>query len=125
MVKTEDTGFYDAVYHLVRDIPKGRVMTYGQIAAILGHPRASRAVGYALRACDTRAPGLPWQRVINRLGEVSARSEVERPIIQRELLEKEGIYFDERDRCDLKKYRWEPKDPDKYVFRPYDDLPFA
>ncbi len=121
-----DSGFFDAVYCLVNDIPRGRVMTYGQIAVILGHPRAARAVGYALRACGTRAPKTPWQRVINRLGEISARSDVERPFIQRELLEKEGVVFDARHRCDLETYRWEPKHPERYLFRPDDDsLPFA
>lgn len=90
-------------------------MTYGQIATILGSPRAARAVGYAMRASG-REDDVPWQRVINGQGRISARTEVERPMIQRVLLEAEGIAFDESDACDLKRYRWEPKDPDRYLF---------
>ena len=79
----EPRNFYEAVHRVVRKIPKGRVMTYGQIATILGAPRAARAVGYAMRACPDE---IPWQRVINRNGQISARSQVERPIIQKMLL---------------------------------------
>lgn len=115
-------NFYEAVYSLVRDIPRGRVMTYGQIATILGHPRAARAVGYALRA--SKDTDVPWQRVINGKGGISARSEVERPIEQRLRLEEEGVVFDVNDTCDLAAYRWEPPDPERYVFVTRSELPF-
>lgn len=111
----EGLNFYEAVYRLVRDVPRGRVVTYGQVAVLLGHPRAARAVGYALRAC--RGKDVPWQRVINAQGRISARGEVERPMQQRVLLEREGVRFDEHDACDLKALRWEPKDPARYVFQ--------
>lgn len=114
-------NFYTAVYHLVRQIPRGRVMTYGQIAVILGHPRAARAVGYALKAC--KGHDVPWQRVINAQGSISARGEVVRPTRQRELLEREGVVFDARDTCDLKKLRWEPKDPERYLYRKVVEFP--
>ena len=116
------TTFYEAVYRLVRDIPRGRVMTYGQIATILGHPRAARAVGYALRA--GKNSDVPWQRVINRNGAISARSEVERPVEQRLRLEEEGVLFGVGDTCDLKIYQWEPPDPELYVFVTRSELPF-
>ncbi len=117
-------NFYDAVYRLVRKIPRGRVMTYGQIATILGAPRAARAVGYAMRASG-REDDVPWQRVINAQGRISARTEVERPMLQRMLLEAEGITFDADDACDLKRYRWDPKNPDRYRFEgALDKLPF-
>jgi methylated-DNA-protein-cysteine methyltransferase-like protein len=116
-------GFYDAVYRLVREIPRGRVMTYGQIATILGQPRAARAVGYAMRA-STREDNVPWQRVINGKGRISARSEVERPLLQRMLLEAEGIAFDAAGTCDLKRLRWEPKNPDAYRFEGANEFPF-
>lgn len=116
------TNFYEAVYRLVRDIPRGRVMTYGQIATILGHPRAARAVGYAMRA--SKDTDVPWQRVINRNGGISARSEVDRPIEQRLRLEEEGVEFGLDDTCDLKKHQWEPADPERYVFHARNDLPF-
>ena len=109
-----ETNFYEAVYRLVRDIPRGRLMSYGQIAVVLGHPRAARAVGYALRAC--RGKDVPWQRVINAQGRISARGEVERPMLQRKILQKEGIKFDASETCDLKKYRWEPEEPGRYAF---------
>ncbi len=107
------TKFYNATYRIVRTIPRGRVMTYGQIATILGCPRAARAVGYAMRA-STREDDVPWQRVINHRGRISAHTEVERPLKQRMLLEAEGIEFDEDGACDLKRYRWEPPDPEQY-----------
>lgn len=116
------TKFYEAVYTLVRDIPRGRVMTYGQIATILGHPRAARAVGYALRA--SKDSDVPWQRVINRTGGISARSEVERPIEQRMRLEDEGVAFGIDDTCDLKHYQWEPPNPEHYIFTTPNELPF-
>jgi len=108
-------NFYDAVYRIVREIPRGRVMTYGQIATILGAPRAARAVGYALRA-STRHDDVPWQRVINSRGRISAKNEVERPMIQRMLLEAEGLVFDDNGAVDLKTCRWEPKAPEAYRF---------
>lgn len=117
----EPANFYEAVYRVVRKIPKGRVMTYGQIATILGAPRAARAVGYAMRAC----PGnLHWQRVINGKGQISARSEVERPILQKMLLESEGVHFDETETCDLKRLRWEPRDPSRFYYEGSQSAPF-
>lgn len=116
-------NFYEAVYALVRHIPRGRVMTYGQIATILGAPRAARAVGYAMRYSG-RYDDVPWQRVINSKGGISARTEVERPLLQKALLEKEGVVFDEADRCDLRKYRWEPKRPEQFRFETAREFPF-
>ena len=117
----DPANFYEAVYRVVRKIPRGRVITYGQIAAILGAPRAARAVGYAMRACPER---LAWQRVINSRGQISARSEVERPIVQKLLLESEGVHFDETGTCDLKRLRWEPRDPDRFYYEGSSSAPF-
>lgn len=118
----EPANFYEAVYRLVRKIPRGRVMTYGQIAVILGHPRAARAVGYALRACSGK--NVPWQRVINAKGRISDRAPIEGPLIQKVLLQAEGIKFDATDVCDLKKYRWEPRNPEPYRFETTREFPF-
>jgi methylated-DNA-protein-cysteine methyltransferase-like protein len=115
------TNFYEAVYKLVCRIPEGRVMTYGQIATILGAPRAARAVGYAMRACPE---DLPWQRVINAKGQISGGSEVERPIIQRMLLGSEGVSFDETDACALKTLLWEPRNSDRYYYDSSASAPF-
>ena len=117
----DPSNFYEAVYRLICRIPKGRVMTYGQIAAILGAPRAARAVGYAMRACPE---DLPWQRVINSKGQISARSEAERPIIQRMLLESEGIDFDDSDTCALATLIWEPRNTDAFYYEPSSSAPF-
>jgi methylated-DNA-protein-cysteine methyltransferase-like protein len=109
------SNFYEAVYRVVRDIPRGRVMTYGQIATILGSPRAARAVGYALRASGGK-DDVPWQRVINGKGRISARSEVERPLIQRMLLESEGVVFGLDGACQLADFLWHPANPAHYHF---------
>lgn len=114
-------NFYDAVHRLVREIPRGRVMTYGQIATILGSPRAARAVGYAMGASGE---GVPWQRVINSRGRISAKNEVARPLLQRKLLEAEGVVFDAGDACDLGVLRWTPGEPDAYVFETEREFPF-
>ena len=97
--------FYEQVYELVRQVPSGSVVTYGQVAAMLGSPRSARAVGYALRYLP-RGAGVPWQRVINHKGEISPRFPAESPLIQRALLESEGVVFDANDRVDLKRFRW-------------------
>jgi methylated-DNA-protein-cysteine methyltransferase related protein len=115
--------FYEAVYAVVRTIPRGRVMTYGQIAALLGSPRAARAVGFALRA-GGRYDDIPWQRVINRHGAVSARGETDRPHRQRILLGEEGVEFDARGRCDLARCRWEPEESAEIAPEILCELPF-
>lgn len=98
--------FARAVYALVRRVPRGRVVTYGQVAALLGHPRAARAVGTALAHLPpTLARVVPWQRVVNAAGGISIRGDVVRPDLQRELLESEGIVF-RGSRIDLGHYRW-------------------
>jgi len=99
--------FVKRVYQLVRRIPRGKVATYGQLAAILGQPRAARAVGHALRLLPRPMAGaIPWQRVINASGRISFRGDVLRPDLQRALLEKEGIAFDRRGTVDLKRFLW-------------------
>jgi methylated-DNA-protein-cysteine methyltransferase-like protein len=97
-------------------------MTYGQIAAVLGVPRAARAVGFAMRMSGKKR--VPWQRVINHCGGISARGEVERPVLQRVLLEKEGVKFNASECCDLRVYRWDPPDPESYLYTENPDLPF-
>jgi methylated-DNA-protein-cysteine methyltransferase-like protein len=105
---SDKTSFYEQVYDLVRQIPVGKVVTYGQVAALLGSPQAARAVGYALRAAPTHA-GLPWHRVINHRGQISPRYPAQGPLLQRLLLEAEGVRFDLHDGVDLSVYRWHPQ----------------
>jgi methylated-DNA-protein-cysteine methyltransferase related protein len=94
--------FHAAVYALVRRVPRGRVVTYGQIAALLGYPRAARAVGQAMRGCP---PSLPWHRVVNARGGISLRGNVGSMLTQRILLEQEGVRV-RRGRLALDRYRW-------------------
>ena len=94
------------VYRLVRRIPRGRVMTYGQVAAAVGRPRAARAVGRALAALrGPLAHVVPWHRVVNAAGRCSLRKG-EWDGTQRERLEMEGVHFGRRGRVDLDRFAW-------------------
>lgn len=100
---------YEIIYAVVRQIPYGRVATYGQVAALAQLPNQARLVGYALYRVDMDLSDVPWHRVVNAQGKVS-----ESPFrygtdyMQRSLLEQEGIQFDRRDRIDLRQYQWKP-----------------
>jgi methylated-DNA-protein-cysteine methyltransferase-like protein len=98
-------SFFDQVYRVVQCIPPGQVATYGQIARLLGQPRAARTVGWALHSLPSNVEA-PWQRVINARGEVSLGIGRQGAEIQRALLEAEGVVFDDRGRVDLKVYGW-------------------
>jgi methylated-DNA-protein-cysteine methyltransferase related protein len=95
---------FDQVYALVRQIPPGRVTTYGSIARHLGC--TARTVGFAMAALPPGL-GVPWQRVINSKGKVSPRKSDDGDIVQRQLLEAEGVNFDPQGRVDLDLYGWE------------------
>ena len=97
-------AFDRAVYRLVERIPRGRVATYGQIAALLDAPRAARAVGYAMKRCP-QGSRVPWHRVLNAQGGISLRANVSGMLTQRILLEREGVRL-RHERADLKRYRW-------------------
>ena len=99
--------FYRLVYRVVRRVPRGKIVTYGQVAAILGQPRGARAVGMALGALrDAPLEDVPWQRVINAAGRCSHRDGFWAGI-QRELLEDEGVRFDRNGKVDMKAARWQ------------------
>jgi methylated-DNA-protein-cysteine methyltransferase-like protein len=103
-------AYHQQVWQIVRQVPRGRVVTYGQVARMIPPPPgveiesyaafAPRWVGGAMAACPD---DVPWQRVINSKGEISVRSGAER---QRVLLEQEGVEFDAKGRIDLKKFGW-------------------
>jgi methylated-DNA-protein-cysteine methyltransferase-like protein len=89
--------FFIHIYRLVAQVPQGKVATYGQVTALLGAPRAARAVGMALRYLPpSLSRQVLWQRVINAAGEISRRGDVFRAEEQHRLLEAEGILFDRR-----------------------------
>jgi len=108
---------YERIYQVVRQIPRGRVATYGQIAKIVDRC-AARMVGYAMAALS---PGLdvPWHRVINHKGEISARARGDGALRQRRILQAEGIRFDQKGRVKLARFRW----PGPWTGRRWQDFP--
>lgn len=98
---------FAAVWALVRRIPKGRVMTYGQIAVLLESRLSPRAVGWAMHGCPE---GVPWQRVVNAKGGCSTDRMPGIPAgLQQAMLEAEGIAFKANGTLPLERYRWEPR----------------
>ena len=94
----------EMIYAVVRQVPPGRVTTYGQVARLVPGVTA-RMVGYAMAATPPGS-GIPWQRVINAQGRVSPHGAGFGSAMQRKLLEDEGIVFDESGRIDLARYDW-------------------
>jgi methylated-DNA-protein-cysteine methyltransferase-like protein len=103
-------SFFEQVYQVAQRIPRGKVATYGQIARLLGQPRAARTVGWALHSLP-QGKNVPWQRVINSRGMVSLGRDRHGAVVQQVLLEGEGVVFDERGRVDLDLYGWTGLDP--------------
>lgn len=99
-------SYQERVFRIVRSIPRGRVMTYGQIAEILGEGYTPRTVGFVMHAANDKTP---WHRVINAQGGCSTRGIVLPHDKQQRMLETEGVSFDKRGRCELEKYLWIPK----------------
>jgi len=104
-------GYRERVYEIVRRIPAGRVMTYGQIALMLGEGYTARTVGYVMHAADEETT--PWQRVINSQGACSTGRVILPPDKQQRMLEAEGIEFNAKGRCDLGRYRWPPEEDEQ------------
>ena len=105
----DDDTFYARVYDVVRRIPPGRVTTYGRIARALGAPRASRGVGWALRAVAGGDPlATPCHRVVDREGRLSGRRHFATPTAMEERLGAEGVAFVAPDRVDLEAHLWDP-----------------
>ena len=101
---------FEKIYRIVLKIPRGRVMTYGQIARILEDRYSPRLVGWAMHATPQDGRSIPWHRVINSQGGISTgRIIIQEPQLQRYLLEAEGVVFDARGHCDLSVYQWAPK----------------
>ena len=95
-------------YDVVRRIPQGRVTSYGAVARGAGLPGYARQVGYALAALP-HGSDVPWQRVVNARGRVSARrGDPSRESLQRAILESEGVAFDARGCIDMDRHGWEP-----------------
>ncbi len=129
MSKEQLNPFTVRVLEIVRAIPRGKVLTYGQVALLAGAPRGARQVGRILYA---RGYTAPWQRVINRYGGLSTYK-IGTGAEQRALLEKEGVAFTKDGTVDLKKHQWRPAAhtveklhlPEEVVFEINRKLPFS
>jgi methylated-DNA-protein-cysteine methyltransferase-like protein len=99
-------SFRDRVFSVVERVPRGRVIGYGHVGAVLGSPRLARQVGWALASlpADTK---VPWHRVIRSSGHVALRGDPARGLVQRALLEEEGIVF-EGDVVPMRRFGWAP-----------------
>lgn len=99
-------SFHQRVIDIIKSIPKGKVATYGQIAALASNPRGARMVVRVLHS-SSKKENLPWHRVINSKGRISLSpgSGLE---VQKALLKKEGIVFKDDDSIDLKGFLWQP-----------------
>ena len=106
-MNVNDKQYRERVYEIVRSIPPARVMTYGQLAIILGEGYTARTVGYVMHGADSE--NVPWQRVINSQGKCSTGRLTIPVNLQQELLEAEGVVFSDKGKCDLRKYQWFPE----------------
>jgi len=105
MVDKTDKDYRERVFRIVRMIPRGHVMTYGQIAEILGEGYTPRTVGFVMHSATDKTP---WHRVINAQGGCSTRGLVLPHDKQQRMLEAEGVSFNARGRCELQRYLWIP-----------------
>jgi methylated-DNA-protein-cysteine methyltransferase-like protein len=95
--------FFEGVFDILRQVPYGKVVSYGQIARLLGNPRAAREVGWAMHVCPE---GLPWHRVVLKDGGLTGGEEY-KPF-RRKLLEEEGVEFGANDKVDMQRFGWLP-----------------
>jgi len=101
-------SFFQKVYKLVRQIPEGKVCTYGIIAKQIGSPQAARMVGWALNKCSTEKEFVPAHRVVNRKGLLTGKIHFANNNTMKEMLESEGITIIDNQIQNFEKYIWEP-----------------
>lgn len=104
----KEYSFFDNVYGVVRQIPKGRVTSYGAIANYLGTKLSARMVGWAMNAAHSAKPKVPAHRVVNRNGMLSGKAHLSTPTLMEELLAKEKIKVEEDTVIDFDKLFWDP-----------------
>jgi methylated-DNA-protein-cysteine methyltransferase-like protein len=104
----KEENFFELVFQVVRQIPKGRVTSYGAIAAALGAKSSARMVGWALNGCRHLRPKVPAQRVVNRQGLLTGKIHFDYPEQMQELLEKEGVKVKDDQVVDFDKRFWDP-----------------
>jgi len=103
----QHSDFFDSVFQVVKLIPKGRVTSYGAIAAYLGAKKSSRVVGYAMNASHA-FPGIPAHRVVNRLGCLTGKMHFATPVQMEELLKAEGVLVANDCIVNFKELFWDP-----------------
>ncbi|CAN5446495.1 MGMT family protein [soil metagenome] len=106
--KSKGYTFFEDVWSVARQIPKGRVTSYGAIANYLGTKLSARMVGWAMNGAFKAKPKIPAQRVVNRNGMLSGKMHFETPVRMQELLEKEGIRVENDKIIDFEKRFWDP-----------------
>lgn len=106
--KASSYSFFEDVYDVVRQIPKGRVTSYGAIANYLGTKLSARMVGWAMNASGIAKPTVPAQRVVNRNGMLSGKNHFSTPTLMEELLKKEKITVKDDKIVDFDKHFWDP-----------------
>ncbi|HET6768531.1 MAG TPA: MGMT family protein [Chitinophagaceae bacterium] len=104
----KDENFFQLVYEVVRQIPKGRVTSYGAIAACLGTKLSARMVGWAMNGSGRVKPAVPAHRVVNRLGMLTGKHHFKPPSKMQILLKREGIKVKNDKIVDFGKYYWDP-----------------
>ncbi|WP_445714744.1 MGMT family protein [Flavobacterium sp.] len=107
-LKSNNDNFFERVYEIVRQIPEGKVTSYGAIAKALGAARSARMVGWAMNASHN-LEDVPAHRVVNRIGMLSGKHHFEGTNLMQQLLENEGIKVVENQIIDFEKHFWEPK----------------
>ena len=103
-----DDNFFSLVYEVARQIPKGRVTSYGAIAAALGTKSSARMLGWAMNGCHRVKPKVPAHRVVNRNGMLTGKHHFNPPGIMEELLKKEGVKVKNDQVLEFKKLFWDP-----------------
>jgi methylated-DNA-protein-cysteine methyltransferase related protein len=104
----KDQSFFEQVYEIARQIPKGRVTTYGAIAACLGTKLSARMVGWAMNGADKAKPAVPAHRVVNRVGLLSGKIHFKPPERMERLLKKEGVLVKDDVVVNFKEKFWDP-----------------
>ena len=103
-----EENFFELVFEVARQIPKGRVTSYGAIAACLGAKSSARMVGWAMNGCGRVKPKVPAHRVVNRIGMLSGKPHFNPPGMMEKLLKKEGIKIKNDQVVDFEKIFWDP-----------------
>lgn len=104
----KEYSFFQDVYDVVRQVPKGRVTSYGAIATYLGTKLSARMVGWAMNAAGAAKPKVPAQRVVNRNGMLTGKHHFKTPTYMEEMLKKDGVAVKNDTVVDFKKIFWDP-----------------